>query len=180
MFKPVAMTPWVTTVQIPVASLRPFSLFSYRTATIRVMQEPTSFYAARCLPKFTAIALSLPLLCTGCIERYITITSQPDGALVYLNDDEVGRTPLTVPFTFYGTYDVRLEADGYKPLWTKQGAQAPWWDTIGVDLIAEAVPNAESHVKWHFTMELQGPVVESALVDRARQMRALVHADDAP
>ena len=124
------------------------------------------------------IAASLPLVCTGCVERYITITSQPAGALVYLNDDEAGRTPLTVPFTFYGTYDVRLEADGYKPLWTKQRAKAPWWDTIGVDLVAEAVPNAESHIQWHFDMELQGPVEEAALVDRSRQMRALADADE--
>lgn len=126
------------------------------------------------------MALSLTLVCTGCVERYISITSQPSGALVYLNDDEVGRTPLTVPFTFYGTYDVRLEADGYKPLWTKQPAQAPWWDTVGIDLFAEVVPNAKSHVKWHFEMELQGAIKEAALVDRARQMRALVNADDDP
>ena len=51
---------------------------------------------------------------TGCIERTISITSEPSGALVHLNDDEVGRTPLTVPFTFYGVYDVRVE---HEPVW---------------------------------------------------------------
>jgi hypothetical protein len=45
----------------------------------------------------------------GCVERTISITSEPEGALVYLNDEEVGRTPVSVPFTFYGVYDVRLE-----------------------------------------------------------------------
>ena len=144
------------------------------------MPEPPPFYAPRRLRRCAAPVLMIPLLCTGCIERYITITSQPSNALVYLNDDEVGRTPLTVPFTSYGTYDVRLEAEGYKPLWTKQRARAPWWDTVGIDLFAEAIPNAESHVKWHFEMELQGEVQEDALVDRARQMRALVHIDPSP
>lgn len=58
----------------------------------------------------------------GCVERTITITSEPSGALVHLNDEEVGRTPLTVPFTFYGVYDVRLEMD---PVWmsTKDAAE---------------------------------------------------------
>lgn len=56
---------------------------------------------------FVALLLLLPL--TACVERTISITSTPSGALVHLNDQEVGRTPLTVPFTYYGVYDVRLE-----------------------------------------------------------------------
>jgi hypothetical protein len=47
----------------------------------------------------------------GCVERTISITSEPRGALVYLNDEEVGRTPVSVPFTYYGVYDVRLERE---------------------------------------------------------------------
>ncbi len=48
----------------------------------------------------------------GCVERTITITSDPPYALVWLNDEEIGRTPVTVPFTFYGKYDVRLIHEG--------------------------------------------------------------------
>jgi len=58
------------------------------------------------------VLLMGPLAMVGCIERTITITSDPSGALVHLNDEEVGRTPVVVPFTFYGTYTVRLEHDG--------------------------------------------------------------------
>lgn len=58
-------------------------------------------------PAFWLLLLTVGL--SGCIERTITITSEPSGSLVHLNDEPVGRTPLTVPFTFYGTYDVRLE-----------------------------------------------------------------------
>lgn len=58
---------------------------------------------SRCLPLAALFVLA------GCIERTITVTSKPAGALVYLNDEEIGRTPVTVPFTFYGVYDVRLE-----------------------------------------------------------------------
>ena len=80
----------------------------------------------------------------GCVQRTITITSQPEGALVHLNDEEIGRTPVTVPFTFYGIYDVRLEADGHQPMWTQQKAVAPWWELPGVDLMAEAVPRGKA------------------------------------
>ncbi len=107
------------------------------------------------------------------MQRLITITSDPAGALVHLNDKEVGRTPLTVPFTFYGTYDVRLEADGHDPLWTKQEAVAPWWETPPLDLAAEAL-GAKSHLKWHFPMEAEGPRDEQALLGRAEELREMV------
>lgn len=113
----------------------------------------------------------------GCVQRTISITSQPEGALVYLNDEEVGRTPLEVPFTFYGTYDVRLEAEGHQPLWTTAEAKPPFWEHPGPDLIAEAIPNAKSNVKWHFEMEPAAPVDDAAvdqLLDHAHQMRSRV------
>ena len=64
--------------------------------------------------------LMLPLLCTGCVRRTISIVSNPPGALVWLNDREVGRTPIEVEFLYYGTYDVRIVKDGYEPLITTQ------------------------------------------------------------
>ena len=60
------------------------------------------------------LVLAALTACAGCVERLITVTSQPSGSLVYLNDEEVGRTPVTVPFTFYGVYDVRVE---HEPVW---------------------------------------------------------------
>ncbi len=127
--------------------------------------------------KRTALPLLLVtcLLSVGCVQRTISITSDPPGALVYLNDDEVGRTPVTVPFTFYGVYDVRMEAEGYQPLWTKQKAKAPWWETPGIDLIAETQRDAKAELKWHFTMQAQAApedVDADLLLDHAKQLRA--------
>lgn len=165
-----------------------------------------------------AAALSL----TGCIERLITVTSQPAGALVYLNDEEVGRTPVTVPFRFYGVYDVRLEHEGdwmsesaaaaalgvsidelrrrvegekldarlengqtqvlvyYKPLWTKQNAEAPWWEAPGPDLVAEATPNNRVELKWDFKLEPVGDASSETLLQRAKEMRSKLSEAPAP
>ncbi len=117
----------------------------------------------------------VPLLALpGCVRRTITVTSQPAGALVYLNDEEVGRTPVTVPFQFYGSYDVRLEKAGYEPLWTIGEARAPWWETPGVDLLAEAVPGARSEVRWHYALVSAPDVSDDATAaeDRERLLRA--------
>ena len=65
------------------------------------------------------LAMTLALL-AGCVERTIKITSQPSGALVYLNDEEVGRTPTEVRFTFYGDYSVILRKEGHETLNTRR------------------------------------------------------------
>ena len=109
----------------------------------------------------------------GCVQRTITVTSEPAGALVWLNDEEVGRTPVAVPFTWYGTYDVRLEKEGFAPLWTTGEAAMPWWELPGPDLVAEMLPGAESNVAWHYEMRPTDPeAVDTAeLRDRARGLR---------
>ena len=76
----------------------------------------------------------------GCLERDITITTEPPGALVRLNDVEVGRTPVTVPFTWYGDYDVVVRLDGYKTILTHAGIYAPFWEYPPIDLVAEIQP----------------------------------------
>jgi hypothetical protein len=134
--------------------------------------------AARWFGSLLIALLALQL--TGCVERTISITSEPAGALVHLNDVEVGRTPVTVPFTFYGVYDVRLEAEGHRTLWTTKKAEAPWWETPGVDLVAEAVPDARSDLAWHFDLEATPTVDEARLIDHARQLRATVEQAEPP
>ena len=120
------------------------------------------------------------LFAGGCVERVMHITSEPEGALVYLNDDEVGRTPVDVEFMYYGTYDVRLEKEGYQALSTMQKAKAPWWEAIGPDLAAEAIPNNRVELNWHFKMEPRGADDEGAVIERARQMRASVSPKGTP
>jgi len=128
---------------------------------------------ARCL---ILLLIGVTLCVGGCVQRTINITSQPEGALVYLNDEEVGRTPLLVPFTFYGVYDVRVEYPGYETLVTAHRARAPAHDMIGMDLVNEVMPYT-THVilNWHFELEPLAPVDEVLTVDRARQLRAMVN-----
>lgn len=114
---------------------------------------------------------------TGCVERRISITSEPTGALVWVNDVEVGRTPTEANFKHYGKYDVRLELDGYDTLQTVGDASTPWWDFPGPDLIAEAVPGAKSTIKWHFELSptlsttMSKEQFESSLIERAHALR---------
>ena len=122
---------------------------------------------------------SIASLCVlgGCIERTIRITSEPPGALVYVNDLEVGRTPTEVAFEYYGTYDVRLVKDGYET-WTGPAyTPVPLYDYPVIDLFAELAPvRFTTEIDWHFDLD---PVRldATAMVDRAAQLRARMEAE---
>ena len=85
------------------------------------------------------------LLAAGCVRRTLTVTSNPPGALVFLNGTEVGRTPLERDFTWYGTYDVVLRKEGYETLKTEGKVIAPWWQWVPIDLFAELLPLHDRH-----------------------------------
>ena len=97
-----------------------------------------------------ACALSM----AGCLERTITVTSEPPGAIVVLNDVEIGRTPVTTEFTYFGVYDVRVRKDGFEPLVTRRETPTPIWEYPGIDLLAIAAPwRIKTSVDWNFELE---------------------------
>jgi len=93
--------------------------------------------------------------CYGQVQRTITIDSEPEGARCWLNDNEVGRTPVTVPFTWYGTYRVRLEHPGYEPLVTEATVRAPSFQWIPLDLAYETVVPGVHHDTHAFRYMMQ-------------------------
>ena len=111
----------------------------------------------------------------GCMDRTVTITSDPPGAVVWMNDAEVGRTPVTTAFTFYGKYDVRLRKDGYEPLVTSADLVAPIYEYPPLDLAAMAFPlRIRTERRWHFELQPQPPEDEErqeSLIERARAMQ---------
>jgi hypothetical protein len=133
-----------------------------------------------------AAAVAGALALTGCTRRTITVTSQPAGALVWLNDQQVGRTPVSVDFVHFGIYDVRLRLEGYEPVMTARSARAPLHEWPGLDLVTAPLP-LHTRIVWHFELT---PVAESvdraaaerALLDRARalQRRAVAGLDATP
>ena len=90
---------------------------------------------------------------------------------MWVNDREVGRTPLVVDFTHYGTYDVRIEREGMEPVMTSRRATPPLWDLPGPDLVVEVLPmQANSQIEWHFDLEARDESLP-ALLQRARAFR---------
>jgi len=123
-----------------------------------------------------ALLLALIILAglAGCVERRLTITSDPPGALVWFADEEIGRTPLTADFTWYGDREVILRMPGYQTLQTHWAIQPPAYDIPPWDLISQAfVPwTYRYEVNRHFEMEPQLLAPPDQLVERATQFQA--------
>lgn len=126
----------------------------------------------------TAPLLGLCLAASGCVDRTIRITSDPTGAIVWLNEREVGRTPVEVGFVHYGDYAVRLEREGCEPLVTHARATPPVWDLPGPDLVAELLPmRVRSRIDWNFVLQPEQREREP-LIERARALRQDVESQE--
>ena len=109
----------------------------------------------------------------GCVERRLTIVTEPEGAVVWLNDEEIGASPVTVNFNWYGDYRVRLEKPGYETLNTHRELERPLHCQPGFDFVAEVLwPKriVDAYV-WTFEMEPYQPPQAAELLEQAEAMR---------
>lgn len=77
------------------------------------------------------------LASTGCVQRRMTIRSNPPGALVYVDDYQLGATPVSHDFVYYGTRKIRLVKDGYETLTVRQPFPLPWYQYFPLDFVTE-------------------------------------------
>lgn len=118
----------------------------------------------------------------GCVERTVTINTEPAGATVILNDQEVGQSPVKVPFTWYGDYDIILRKPGYETIQTNRKIKAPWYQTPFIDLFAEClVPFTiyDERDLGTFALSPIAPVPQDQLLQNAAELkqRALANVE---
>lgn len=121
------------------------------------------------------VMVAVAVLClTGCVERTIKIQTRPPGALVVVNDEEVGISPVKFTFLWYGDYDIILRKDGYQTLKTHYRVKPPWYQVPPFDLVAETmVPGTihDEHVLPTFELTPAEDPTVSTVVDRAVELR---------
>ena len=124
---------------------------------------------------FKIITLLAALLALGgCVERIMRIESDPQGARVFVNDKEVGVTPVKFSFLWYGDYDIILRREGFETLKTNCRVNAPWYQYPPIDLVAECLIPAtirDEHVLPTYELEPAPTPEISQVVERAVQTR---------
>jgi PEGA domain len=135
-------------------------------------EQPQSIIPLGFLRAFVPSCL---LFACGCVEQTMTIQSDPPGALVFMNDQELGRTPITRDFTWYGDYDVQVRLEGYETLKTHQKIIAPAWNWVPIDLVAYLIPaNFKDHRDLNYTLRPLDPAQDDPqrLLSRADYLKA--------
>ncbi len=98
--------------------------------------------------------ISLLLLCSGCVDRFLVVRTEPVGAKVFVDGIDVGISPVRIPFNFYGTRDllVRMEEDekrGERSLAPQRRIvklTPPWYQRFPLDFVSE--------ILWPGTLEV--------------------------
>ncbi|MBW3543434.1 MAG: PEGA domain-containing protein [Planctomycetes bacterium] len=134
--------------------------------------KPT--WKPRCARRW--IAAALIVLCAlqgGCVYRRMTIRSDPPGALVLLDGREVGYTPYTGDFIYYGTREITLVKDGYETRTVLQPFRPPFYQILPLEFFADnllpfQVTNRHDYL---FPLERQQVAPVEHLLDRAEGLR---------
>jgi len=114
------------------------------------------------------------MLC-GCVLRSLTIDSQPPGAMVYLDDELIGETPVTTTFTYYGTRKITLEkvdAEGrltYERKIIYEKIKPPFYQILPLDFFSELVIPAKLKDEHYFVYQLD-PLKEVSKAERQEEV----------
>jgi len=127
------------------------------------------------------LILFASLLLAGCVERRLTINTQPQGALVVLNDEEIGVSPVTASFEWYGDYWIRISKEGYETLDTHRKLKGPWYDKFPFDFFAQIVYPSRiiNSYEWTFELAPQKQPTTEELLQNAEKLKEQLTTEEA-
>jgi hypothetical protein len=117
--------------------------------------------------------MAMIVFLTGCVERKLTINTRPGDAIVVLNDEEIGKSPVTVNFNWYGDYKVRISKEGYQTLKTHRELKGPWYDGFPFDFFAQVLipERIIDSYEWTFELEEKKQIDRNQLIGNAQSLR---------
>jgi hypothetical protein len=93
--------------------------------------------------------------------------------MLFVDNQQIGTTPCSVDFTYYGTREIRLVKPGFETLTVNQPIPTPWYEVPPIDFVSEnLVPSRLiDHRTVAFNLQPQVIVPTDQLLDRANQLR---------
>ncbi|MBM3967372.1 MAG: PEGA domain-containing protein [Planctomycetes bacterium] len=129
----------------------------------------------RCLSRsgaFLAVAI-LVAAQVGCVRKRMTFRTNPSGAMVYVDKQPVGLTPVSTGFTYYGTRNIEVVKDGYRTEKFLRKIHAPWYQIPPLDFFSDTLwpfeQRDERIIDVQMTPEQEVP--NDALVATGEQLR---------
>lgn len=120
------------------------------------------------------LMISLAVFQMGCVSRRMTFVSNPPGAMVLLEGKEIGYSPASADFIYYGTRQVTMIKDGYETKTEFVTVPAPWYQWPGIEFFADNFSLHRVNDRRYFKFDLQPKqmVPDDDLRARARQLRS--------
>ncbi len=129
-------------------------------------------------------------LFSGCVTRTITIRTNPSNALVYVDNELVGESPVEIPFTYYGTRKITIEkrdGDGkliYERKITFEKIKRPVYEMFPLDFFSENLwpfGIQDNHILNYDLVELK-PLSrkeqQKRVIENAEELRQIVNSPD--
>ncbi len=118
--------------------------------------------------------LLITLLQTGCVHRRLTINSNPAGALVRIDGEDIGYTPASIDYTWPGTREVQLLKDGYETQTQLIEINPPWYQRFPLDFISDNFlgTHIRDHRRFDLQMQPKRPEPINNLIERGRSLRS--------
>jgi PEGA domain len=114
---------------------------------------------------------------SGCVYRRIIVRSDPPGARVILDGQEVGYTPTGIPFTYYGQRRLTLVKPGFETRSELVNIPPPWYQWVPLDFASDnflGTHVADRHdISWQLSPQTVVPLDQ--LQQRADSLRSEAH-----
>jgi PEGA domain-containing protein len=145
---------------------------------MRILAQTATIHCYRWTPLPVALVGALLVLsytspADAAVRRRLNVNSNPPGALVYVDNQQIGTTPCSVDFVYYGTREIRLIKPGFETLTVNQPIPAPWYEYTPIDFVSENLLATKIRdnrtVSYNLAPQLVVPPNE--LLDRAGQLR---------
>ena len=87
----------------------------------------------------SVLLIGILAVLSACVERRVFVRTEPEGAVVRINGDAIGRSPATWHFHQYGKVVVEAELEGHEPAQRMVELDAPWYQWPVIDFFADIV-----------------------------------------
>ena len=127
------------------------------------------------LSRFTRMLLLLFVLSqVGCVHRRVTVNSYPQGALVKVDGRDIGYTPASFDFTWYGTREVQFLMDGYETHTEMVSIDSPWYQKFPLDFVSDNFlgRHVTDHRQFAFQLQPKRLDMSGDVMKRAGSLRS--------
>ena len=122
---------------------------------------------------WSVLLLTMCFSGAGCVRKRLTFRTNPAGAMVYVDKQPIGLTPVSTNFTYYGTRSIEIVKDGYRTEKFLRKIHPPWYEIPPLDFVSETLLPFETRDERiiDVQMSIEPVVPNEALLASGEQLR---------